>query len=83
MGPEGLVPSFLVFGILPTFAAFNTQLPSQKDRMAAITSAQKEMATISAQLKIQTALRSKLPPATEYLVMPNEYVHVFREKPRK
>lgn len=80
MGPEGLVPSYLVFGVIPTFPAFNTELPSQRDRMAAISSARSEMATISAKLRIQQALRSKLPPATEYIAHPNDMVFVFRER---
>lgn len=80
MGPEGLVPSYLVFGVIPTFPAMKTQLPSQKDRMAAISAARIEMASISARLKIQYALRSRLPPATEYLIEPGDNVHVFREK---
>jgi len=80
MGPEGLVPSYLVFGTLPSFPAMNTDLPGQKDRMAAVSYARKEMATISAKLRIQHALRSRIPPATEYLIEPGDNVYVFREK---
>ena len=33
MGPEGLVPSLLVFGVLPRFPAVNTSLPDKIERM--------------------------------------------------
>lgn len=79
MGPEGLVPSYLVFGVIPTFPSFNTELPEQRDRMKAISFARREMAKISSKLKIQYALRSKLPPATEYDISPGQFVYVFRE----
>ena len=80
MGPEGLVPSYLVFGTIPTFPTMNTNLPSQRDRMEALSYARNEMAAISAKLRIQSALRAKLPPATEYLVYPGDWVYVFRER---
>lgn len=80
MGPEGLVPSYLVFGVIPNFPAIHTKLPTQHERMAAISTARREMATITAKLRIQTALRSKLPPATDFHLKPGEEVYVFREK---
>lgn len=83
MGPEGLVPSYLVFGVIPTFPSFNTNLPDQKDRMAALSLARNEMASISARLRIQQALRSKIPPATDYVVNPGNLVYVFRDNDRK
>lgn len=83
MGPEGLVPSYLVFGVLPTMPAMRTELPNQKDRMQAIATARSEMATISAKLRIQSALRAKLPPATSYNVSPGDQVYVFREDTKK
>lgn len=67
MGPEFLVPSLLVFGILPRFPSLNTELPNQTDRMIALEMAQVQMASINAKLKVQKALRSKLPrlPSTK------------------
>lgn len=37
------------------------------------------MATISARLRVQEALRSKLPPSTHYLISPGDMVFVYRE----
>lgn len=39
MAPEGVVLSLLVFGVLPTFPAFRTLLPEQKESMAALSTA--------------------------------------------
>lgn len=41
------------------------------------------MATISAKLQIQSALRAKLPPATSYNVSPGDQVYVFREDAKR
>lgn len=40
MGPEGLVPSLLLFGIVPRFPSVNTALPNQIDWMIALEMAQ-------------------------------------------
>lgn len=48
--------------------------------MEALDFSRKEMASISAKLRIQQALRSSLPPATLYNIEPGEMVYVFREK---
>ena len=36
MGPNGLVPSFLVFGTLPRFPFLNTNLPNQREILKAL-----------------------------------------------
>ena len=78
-GPDGLVPSLLVFGSLPSFPAVNMDVPIQKHRMAALQTARKEMSSIVARLRIQEALRSRLPPAAKYLIEPGDLVHIYRE----
>jgi hypothetical protein len=42
MGENGLVPSLIVFGIIPRFPILSTGLPEQKDRMRILTAAQAE-----------------------------------------
>jgi hypothetical protein len=42
MGEKGLLPSLLVFGIIPRFHILSTDLPEQKDRMRILTAAQAE-----------------------------------------
>lgn len=80
MGPEGLVPSLLVFGQLPRFPPHSSTLLSHSDRLNAINIARREMADITATLRIQRALRSKLPPATKYNVAPGDNVYAYNEK---
>jgi hypothetical protein len=45
VGPEGLVPTLLVFGIIPRSSASGS-LPNQHDRMLAMDSARRDMDTI-------------------------------------
>ena len=80
MGPEGLVPSMLVFGVLPRFPVSTIDLPNQVDRMNALKSARAEMETIACELKLAQALRSKLPPAADYQLSVGDQVLVKREK---
>lgn len=62
MNPEGLVPSLLVFGTLPRFPPSSTSLPTHNNRMQAMATARIEMTNITAKLRVQQALRAKLPP---------------------
>lgn len=79
-GPEGLVPSLLVYGMLPRFPTPSSSLPDQEHRMRALETARREMSTITSRLRIQQALRAKLPPATRYLVTPGDRVFVYQER---
>ena len=80
MGPEGLVPSLIVFRVVPSFPTVNATLPAQMEGIAALDAARKEMGTVTAEMRIQQELRLKLPPATKYLVEPGDQVLVYREK---
>lgn len=80
MGPHGYVPSRLIYGIEPAFPVVNSSLPAQNERMAAIETGKREMATITAENRIKQALRSKLPPATRYDINPGEEVLIYREE---
>lgn len=79
IGPEGLVPSYLVFGSLPKFPTVHASLPDQRRRMKALESARTEYATIVAKLRIDRALRAKVPPASKYIIVPGDTVYVYRE----
>jgi hypothetical protein len=46
---NGLVPSLLVFGVIPRYPALNTELPIQKVRMEVTAAAQMEMNSIIAE----------------------------------
>lgn len=79
LGPEGLVPSLLVFGVLPRFPACSTKFPNQVDRMRALAMARAEMETISFEIKLQRALLAKLPPAADFELKVGDKVLVHRE----
>lgn len=80
VGPEGLVPSMLVFGAVPRFPPHSTPLLSHEDRMKAMQVARTQMADITAELRIARALRAQLPPASKYMVNPGDQVYVHHEK---
>lgn len=61
MDPEGLVPSLLVFGVVLSIPVINKTLPEERDRMAALSMARTDMATVTAELRISQAIKSKLP----------------------
>jgi len=82
MGPEGIVPTLLVYGIMPHVQATKGTLPNQKERMKAITTSQLEMNTITAELRIRKALLSKVPPSADYILNVGSKVRVVRESDR-
>lgn len=83
MGPEGLVPTLLVFGTLPRFPTVESSNAGQFERMNALESARKEYATITAELRIRKALMSRVPRTTDLVLHPGDQVRVFRETDKK
>lgn len=83
MGPNGLVPSLLVFGVLPSFPSPTRNSPDQVERFEALKKAKAEMESIVAEQRIKKALKSKLPPATKYLIKPGDQVRVYQEIPKR
>lgn len=83
MGPHGLVPSLLVFGVLPTCPAPVQSRKSQVERFKAMNTARREMEAYVAEQRIKTALKSRLPPATKFNIQLGQSVRVYREQERK
>ena len=83
MGENGLVPSLLVFGIIPRFPVISSQLPAQSERMEVLTMAQREMNTIIAQRRIITALTKNIPSASDRFYSIDDEVLVYREKEKE
>ena len=79
LGPEGLVPTYLVYGTFPSFPICRNAPPSQEDRMRALATARAEMATITSEPRVMRALKSKLPPATQYDIQAGDHVLVYQE----
>ncbi len=83
MGPNGLVPSYLVFGCVPRFPAVDSKLPDQQSRMNALSRARQEMATIVSELRIEKALASRVPRNADLKVEPSDKVRIHRETDKK
>ena len=80
MNSDGVVPSLLVFGVLPTFPSSSSSHPKQSERMRALTMARLEIDTITAELRIHQALLRNLPSASKMVLQLDREVLVYREK---
>lgn len=80
-GPAGLVPTLLVFGVMPRLPIHPKNLPDQRDWMNAMKLARAEMSRITANERMRTALSRNAPAAAgaEYRIA--DQVLVYREKP--
>lgn len=63
MGPNGLVPTLIVFGSLPSLLVANKGNMAQKERQDALRSAREEIYTITVEKRIRTQIETKIPPA--------------------
>lgn len=83
LGPEGLVPSSLVFGELPRIYT-PSETPERRDtlgqRAALVHAARTEMQKLMAQMRIARGLRHTVPPAANNNYDPGDQVLVWREK---
>lgn len=79
-GPKGLVPSLLVFGVIPSLGNTDADLPNQEERFRAMHEARNEAATITAEKRIRLALRTNIPPSAKYQLKEGQRVLVYSEK---
>jgi hypothetical protein len=77
-GPEGLVPSFLVFGVVPRWTT-SLPLPENSARLTAIQVARAEYEHIVAKMKLATALNRNVPAAADYCFNVGDSIYVYRE----
>jgi hypothetical protein len=80
MGENGLVPSLLVFGIVPMFPILSSKLPEQQERMRLLAAAQAEYNSIVAERRIAEILKSRVPGAADRVYKVGEEVLVLQEK---
>ena len=83
MGPNGLVPSFLVFGCIPRFPSINSRLPEQQNRMKALEKARTQIATIFAEQRISKAMASQVPRNSDLIIESGDKVRFYRETDKK
>lgn len=80
-GTHGLVPSLLVFGVLPRFPVAPSALPSQRERMMAVHTARATLLQHLARTRVLRALRSRVPAAADADIRAGAAVLVYRERP--
>ena len=83
MDPEGLVPSYLLFSCTPRFPSTESTLPTQQQRMDAMQAARREMAIITAELRIQKTLSSRVPRIADLVIEVGDLVRVFGETDKR
>ena len=80
VGPHGLVPSLLVFGVLPKIPDITKhECPSQKERLQAAHTARTEYEKIISKSIIDRGLKKIPPPSTDHFYKPGDFVYVYRE----
>ena len=83
LGPEGLVPSALVFGEYPQIRARSenaTERPTTAQRGEVAEMARKEMSRIMATMKTRRALHHAVPPSCDRTYELGDKVLIWREK---
>ena len=77
---DGLVPSLLVFGVLPKLPDLSRIPSNQRERFRALAAARKEYEKAISQQCIRAALNRAPPQASNYTFVPGDNVYVYREK---
>lgn len=80
MGPERLVPSLLIFIVIPRVSVATSKIPDQAARLSMIQTARDEMESIAAKLRRKTVLRARLPEAAHSILTEGDPVLVWRKK---
>ena len=83
LGPEGFVPSSLVFGEFPTIhtdSERRASRPTTAERASVVESARTEMEKIMAELRIRRSLHHSVPPASDNTYAKGDQFLVWREK---
>ena len=82
-GPNGLVLTLLVFGVMPRMPIRPMELPSQLERMTAIHAARKELSQLIASHRVTQALQRNTPSASISSLKIGDEDLVYRETPRQ
>lgn len=83
MGIDGLVPSLLVFRIIPGFPIIATEFPMQNEQIKELAEAKAEYEATVAKQRILTELQYVVPTAADRDYELGDEVLVFREEPKE
>lgn len=80
VGPDGLCPQLLVFGIMPRFPTISKEeFPAQKERLRAMRTAREEYDRLVSRSIVDRGLRTLPPPAADHKFLPGDFVYLYRE----
>lgn len=80
-GPSGLVPTLLVFGVMPRLPIHPKELPSQKERMETLHQSRIEMAKVIARARLRTAMNKNVPASADSELNIGDMCLIYRESP--
>lgn len=81
-GPERLVPSPLMLGVVPAMPSEHSNIAEQRKNMEIIAMARVKIEAITAELGVRKSLKKKAIGATMTTIMPGMQALVYREKER-
>lgn len=81
-GQIGLVPTISGYVMNPRFTTAESTLPDQQKGMRVLEVASSDTATVVVEFHVKQALRSRIPPAENFIVTPGYLVRVYREVDR-
>ena len=80
VGPDGLCPQLLVFGVLPKLLTVCPQeYPIQKERFRALQTARDEYERRFSKNLVDRGTKTIPPPAADHKYMPGDFVYVYRD----
>lgn len=84
-GPDGIVPTLLLFGALLRISISNLELISlaQKERFRAAETARKELMAITARRRVEAVLKPRSPYLKVPELLPGDMAMVYRETRRR
>ena len=78
-GPNGLVPTLLLFGVMPRIPHEPAVFPDNNARIKEMEAARKELEIIAAKARVRQSMTKKTPPAASIQLSPRQPVYVYRE----
>lgn len=82
-GPEGMVASLLIIGVVPRMPSVHSMVTEKRRRMEAIAMAQVEMEAITSDLRVRTGLRKRTTVSKASNILPGMQVLIYTERERK
>lgn len=82
IGPSGLLPMLMVFGVFPSQSISTIDYPMQRERMLALRTLREEVSALTTSWRIAQALPLRLPHAARYSIHHGDQVRTYREERR-